>query len=300
MPEPPKPAARYGTGYAADRFRGIGGDLLRTFPPLAQADDPPAMDPTAPTFATHGTYFLAAIVLGPDGFRVSPCPVCHTRAILPWSGGWIPLRCESCGTEFVATDGSAPPPAPEPPPPPPPPPPLLSPPPPERGQLVFNLADWIASGAPDHWVAARKGAWSETEFAGLLRSLEVSPYWPLDPPGVRAALQAASDRYRAKLPRTSYVFARDGRRYTKCPVCAVPLMLPPGAAGEVLLTCPFCDVRFVVEVPPAPRRPPPRRKSPFRLCFEMLVKELGWPALVSVVLIGVLPWLVLWLERLSR
>jgi hypothetical protein len=38
--------------------------------------------------------------------------VCLSQSPLPPTGGWVPVRCSACGTDFVATDGSPPPVAP--------------------------------------------------------------------------------------------------------------------------------------------------------------------------------------------
>lgn len=53
---------------------------------------------------------LAPILTGEEK-RTTICPVCVAPADLPsiGAGGWCPLRCSACGTDYVATDGTAPP-----------------------------------------------------------------------------------------------------------------------------------------------------------------------------------------------
>ncbi|MCE9563809.1 MAG: hypothetical protein K8U57_17340 [Planctomycetes bacterium] len=68
----------------------------------------------------HGPHLVALILSTADGVRLAACPVCLVKADLSGTpGGWVPLRCAACGTDFVASDGSPPPlPPPAPPPPP--------------------------------------------------------------------------------------------------------------------------------------------------------------------------------------
>ena len=79
--------------------------------------EPPHPDPAPPDpdrLTSHGAHLLVPIARADDGSRVAACPVCVTGAALPPTGGWIVVRCASCGTEFVASDGSPPPPLPPP------------------------------------------------------------------------------------------------------------------------------------------------------------------------------------------
>jgi hypothetical protein len=103
----PAPAAGPPHGYGPAPwpagFRGIGGHLLR---PPPRTEPPPAL-PAGMT--SHGSHLLSPILPG-DGARGALCPVCRARALLPPAGGWVTVACGSCGTEFVATDGSPPPP----------------------------------------------------------------------------------------------------------------------------------------------------------------------------------------------
>lgn len=356
MPPDSDPAPRShpysGSGGGDPGFRGVGGDLLRIFPPLAAdaapagaADASPAIDPTAPDFGSHGTHLLAPLRPGPDASRLAACPVCVTAAAVPASaGGWVPLRCETCGTEFVATDGRTPPPAPAPVPPPPPvrigkpktyplleipftakppkptgllvpmlpgsgawrlarcpvchsletvsnpggwvhlrcgscgteftatdgtaPPTPPAPPPPTPTAEIErrNLARWVATGEADRWVAHRRASWTEKDFSRLLESLVVAGLWPIDPAGVRRALDDAAVRYRtADLPRSKKVYTLSGIRYALCPHCRDRgVMVPGDVKREARLLCPGCGKRFLVDVPapPPPKSsPPPGRKS---------------------------------------
>lgn len=117
MPEPPEDAPppaphlgsrpHYGSGHAPDEFRGIGADLLKSFPRITP--EPVGSFEPAPEVSAHGEHLLAPLQTRSGGSRVSPCPVCLSHAEVPGTAGWVPLRCGSCGTEFVATDGSPPP-----------------------------------------------------------------------------------------------------------------------------------------------------------------------------------------------
>ncbi|MFO0824887.1 MAG: hypothetical protein U0792_17505 [Gemmataceae bacterium] len=122
MPETPEPSAPppADAGTSPARTDGIGSDLLKSFPSLADmptkleipAIPASASPPAAPAMpAVHGAHLVSPMQPGPDGYRVSSCPVCLAQAVVPQlAGGWAPLRCASCGTEFVASDGSPPPP----------------------------------------------------------------------------------------------------------------------------------------------------------------------------------------------
>ncbi len=76
--------------------------------------DPDPAPPDPDRLTSHGAHLLVPIARADDGSRVAACPVCVTGAALPPTGGWIVVRCASCGTEFVASDGSPPPPLPPP------------------------------------------------------------------------------------------------------------------------------------------------------------------------------------------
>lgn len=116
-PHSPGPTRYYGSAPWPVGFRGIGGHLIRPKVPVPKPAAAPETS-THPAFTTHGAHLLSPITLSTTGPRAAACPVCLVVAALPPTGGWVPVRCRSCGTEFVATDGSPPPaPAPAPPPP---------------------------------------------------------------------------------------------------------------------------------------------------------------------------------------
>src|SRR5262249_30701189 len=58
---------------------------------------------------SHGAHLLSPSLDGSDGSRVALCPVCRAQAVLSAAGGWLSVRCATCGTEDIATDGSPPP-----------------------------------------------------------------------------------------------------------------------------------------------------------------------------------------------
>ncbi len=276
MPEPPErsaypPAYRanrpyYGSGTGSAGFRGIGGDLLKTFPPITS---PPAIDPTAPGFASHGSQLLAPMRDGPGGSRIAACPVCLAHAIMPrTAGGWMPFRCESCGTECVATDGSPPPKLPPPPP--------SAPEPLESSELVVPImlkphgrraaccpvCHSLKAIAPDAggWVELRCLACG-TEFSASDGT--APPPKPTSPPPP----VPASPPPPPSLPRSTLVFDFLGDHCCAvCPVCDGLVTFPRHATGEVRLLCSACATPFVAtaaksKAPPPPPPPPPRLAS---------------------------------------
>ena len=87
-----------------------------------------------------------------DGLRVASCPVCLTASALPAAGGWVVVRCGSCGTEFAASDGSSPPPLPAV--------PVVAPvsdwePEPEPELEVVAIADWEPEPEPAPFLPPR-------------------------------------------------------------------------------------------------------------------------------------------------
>ena len=186
---------------------------MKTFPPIAPPAPPPpaAIDPTAEGFGVCGPHLLSPILDGPDGSRVSPCPVCRVAPVVSRSaGGWVPLRCATCGTEFVATDGSAPPPPPK-----------------------TDVPEEVTEVRPAETV------------------------WMTAEPPVRFEL-------------TSPILTRaDGRRASRCPVCAVEVAVPTTPAERVRAWCPFCGTEFVaINTPaakPTPKPAPPRLPRSFEV-----------------------------------
>ena len=300
MSRPPTPGPYrvqrpyYGSGYAGLGFRGIGGHLLQTFPRLPAVPAPPP-PPEAPAggVAAHGSYLLAPMLSGPGGFRIAPCPVCATQATIPrTAGGWAHIRCDSCGTEFFATDGTAPPPTLAPPAPPPVPAPTTT-----LEILRRNLRRWIEAGEPDRWVAARKGAWNEADLGRLIDALAGSAFWPLDIGGLRQALAEAAGRYRAsaaspevglRIVNTSEVrTAEDGSRWVRCPYCrAFDVTLPIRILRVLSLTCPGCHRPFGVAPPSGPKPPLLPPLSPKPTPFETVYRWFRYFVLIVGVLLS--------------
>ncbi len=278
---------------ALDRFTSVLIDLLAQ---LAVSSDPASSDsvsdpsnalPTSdaaptpdPGFSINGTHLVSPIRSGSAGSRIAPCPVCLTQVDIHRSAGsWVSLRCDSCGTEFQATDGTAPAPLASK--------PGAGPEPMRRSVEARNLQVWIDSGEPRRWIDYRKGMWSEADFLKLTNSLRLSRLWPLDLNEVRRVLSEMSERYRTKgtnwgtplarspsppsattptgLIRTSDVYRTiDGNLWVPCPICRsfnveIPPELPSRSAGEVPLTCSGCGRRFValLKKKPALLPPPP-------------------------------------------
>ena len=81
----------------------------KDFPALQQefgylpAPPDPLSRPAPAPLTSHGAHLLVPIALAADGSRVAACPVCLSAAALPPGGGWVVVRCGSCGTEFAAT-----------------------------------------------------------------------------------------------------------------------------------------------------------------------------------------------------
>jgi uncharacterized protein (TIGR02271 family) len=66
-----------------------------------------------------------------------------------------------------------------------------------------NLRRWRESGAARQWVAARQGQWGQAEWLALLEALRSTPFWPMQPDAVGAALEEAKrDWLAAKEDRT--------------------------------------------------------------------------------------------------
>ena len=140
--------------------------------PVTPAPLPP---PPAPGFSVYGVHLVATIRIDEYGGRFAPCPVCLMGMQVTKPGSWVALRCDTCGTEFQASDGSKPPP---------PPPPEL----PDVKLLARNLRLWKASGEARCWVEGRKGLWTEADFRDLCQRLRASHFWPLDVDDLRKVL----------------------------------------------------------------------------------------------------------------
>ena len=248
----------------------------------------PATPSPEPGFSIHGTHLVAPIRLNETGSRAAPCPVCFTAAVITTSASWVSLRCQSCGVEFEATDGTAPPP---------------SPPTPSKavdipdsalpGVMAQNLKRWIDSKEPQHWVEHRKGSWSEEDFSILIYLVRFSRFWPMDQSEMKRVLIDLLRKYKAKnksletpastptrpaapsatlplprgLIRTSDVYRTiDGNCWVPCPLCrSFNVEIPPRAIGVISLTCSGCGRMFAadlmkkptsVTLPPPPPPPP--------------------------------------------
>lgn len=272
--DPPPPAPGPPTrsvGPWPEGFRGVGGHLIRppATPDLAEPLPTVSTDWLA---ASHGSHLLAPIASCADGSRAASCPVCVTPAPLPPTGGWVEARCDACGTEFVATDGS-PPPAPLPPPAPPPRPSPIAPPfepfeplpdaprsftsdvrtdpdgrrfvtcPHCRGANVFI--------SPDATVVAfqRCPACHTT----VLVNLGAEPA-PVIPPV--AGLLLPPPR------RPPRVYDPDGRLWDHCPNCGLAALVPGRDGRAFVLTCGVCGQQIVVNEGPHPPRHPPLPAPP--------------------------------------
>jgi hypothetical protein len=236
-----------------------------------------------PGFSINGTHLVAPIRSGSTGSRIAPCPVCLTQAdVLRSSGAWVSLRCASCGTEFQATDGTAPPPAPAPPASK----PVGGPEPMLRSLMARNLQLWIDSGEPARWIEYRKGVWGDAEFVGLTEFLRLSRFWPLDLNEVRKVLTGMTEQYRTKgtnwdilpprpttlpvsaadrgLIRTTEVYRTiDGNLWVPCPICrSFNVEIPHRSIGEVSLTCSGCGRPFVAVLKKKPALLPPPPPPP--------------------------------------
>jgi hypothetical protein len=283
---------------ALDRFTPVIVELLfevaagdaKPEPPsisaAVSAETPAAPAAEDPGFAIHGVHLVAPIRTDASGNRVAPCPVCLTQTPIPAGAKhWASLRCETCGTEYRATDGTAPAP-------PPPPPPIVRPDAAADAAMrklqAGNLALWINSGEPLRWIENRRGVWSEKEFRGLVEMLRLSRFWPMNEAEVRKYLVDLALRYETRgaswsaapvhappppppasvgLIRTSDIYRTiDGNLWVPCPICrSFNVGIPAHATGEVGLTCPGCGRRFIAILkkkpsllpPPLPPPPPP-------------------------------------------
>jgi DNA-directed RNA polymerase subunit RPC12/RpoP len=218
----------------------------------------------------HGAHLLAPIVPEITGTRTAACPVCSHGTVLPASGGWVPVRCPACGTDFVATDGSRPPE-----PPPPPPPPAPSPIAPHEPLEPLPAHPDRPRGFTSDVRPAPDGGWRVTcpqcgradlevpdsaTVAVVLRcpvchgpflvGLGGSAPAPPGPPA-RARLFSHS---RTLLPHYA-----DGRWYA-CPVCArVFVLIFDSDPDATTITCPSCVHTYTIG---SLRRPPPPPPPP--------------------------------------
>lgn len=59
-----------------------------------------------------------------------------------------------------------------------------------------NLSRWQDSGEPHAWVWRCSGAWSDQEFAHLLATLRMGPYWPMNEAEILQTLEDAARTFR--------------------------------------------------------------------------------------------------------
>lgn len=206
---------------------------------------------------SHGEHLLSPIVPGEDGSRAALCPVCRTAEALPSVGAWLNVRCRTCGTEFVATDGS--------------PPPAVLPPPPRRSPIAPTVpleplplsgfprgftSDvrtddegrmWVTCpqcrGAeilfPPGAVTLRCPACHNTFLVGLRLDAPPEPPEPLELP----------------VPPPP-VYNPDGRFWDRCPTCGSSPLTPGRLGAAFVQTCAACGQQVVVSEGPYPPRPP--------------------------------------------
>lgn len=136
---------------------------------MSEPSESPTPSPKPATLRIHDTHLVCAIQTITDGTRVSTCPVCAAHSTLPTSGGWLSVKCPSCGSEFIASDGS---------PPPPPPPPLPEPLPKTKPAARYSPE------APSFWSLVRRRPFGVLWV--LLRSL-VTAFLP-PPPAPKGSL----------------------------------------------------------------------------------------------------------------
>ena len=217
----PAPPCGYAPASWPDGFRGIGGHLIRPPAPAAVPAPPDPLSLPAPApLTSHGAHLLVPIAFAADGSRVAACPVCLSAAALPPGGGWVVVRCGSCGTEFAATDGTSPPP----------------PPPPEP----VAVADWEPEPEPEPEPVIVADWGPEPAPLPLPEpDPELVPFLP--PPPVPLPARARH------LP--------DGRVWDICPHCGHESLTPERVGEAYTLACVVCGELFVVAHGAPPRLP---------------------------------------------
>ena len=266
-------------------------------PPPPPAGDPPAL-PSA-----HGSLLVAPLRAGPDGERTAVCPVCLAAVAVPAGGsGWANVRCDSCGCDFIASDGSLPPP-----PPPPPPPPLPPIPAVKFAAAGSRLVSLILLGDGGRRLARCPSCHSlepvgpaggrvevrcgscGTEFIASTTLAPPPAARPTPAPasGEPAAAPAPPPAPPAVVAGAAVRTAPDGSRSVVCPLCsrfsvALPRVLP---TFTIRVTCPGCRAAFTVDLrrarPRAPLAPavervrPPARQTPKWAVFALITLTAG-------------------------
>jgi len=217
--------------------------------------------------ASHGSHLLSPILQSEDGARSALCPVCRTAEPLLSEGGWLNVRCQTCGTEFMATDGS--------------PPPAVLPPPPA---LPTPVPSPIAPTSPLEPLPPP---------TDLPRSFTSDVYTDADgrrrvacpqchgalidvPRGARVAVVlrcpvchgpflvglSSPEPEPLELPDPEMSplpplpFNPDGRLWYHCPKCGYESLTPGRMGAAFILTCGVCGQRILVSEGPHPPRPP--------------------------------------------
>lgn len=170
-------------------------------------------------FASHGSHFLSAILLHTDGHAVAPCPVCMADAQVPTSATWHEVRCGSCGTEYIATDGSGPPAAPL----------------PAPVAVLTGPACAVCGTRPP------VGGWTTPHCTACGITFEHAPAFVPPPPALVApgAHSSSPDETPVTIIYGTGVNAR-----AACPRCGEPAVVPRGAKGWVWFACASCKSRF--------------------------------------------------------
>jgi ribosomal protein S27E len=272
-PEPPPPsdARRYhGSAPGPAGFRGIGGHLIRPSAPTPDSVTPSALW-TEEIPASHGAHLLSPILQGEDGARSSLCPVCRTPETLASKSGWVGIRCQTCGTEFVATDGSPPPTV------------LPLPPPPTPAPLPAPRRSPIAPPSPLEPLPVGadypRGFTSDVRLDAEGRMSVICPQCRraevFVPPGTVALrcpvchnpflVGLRPDKHSAPEPSASpdpvpllppLPFNPDGRVWDYCPRCGHESLTPDRIGEAFVLTCSICGQQVLVSEGPYPPRLP--------------------------------------------
>jgi ribosomal protein S27E len=263
---------------------------------------PPAGDPPPVLPSAHGSKLVSALRTGASGERTAACPVCLATTAAPGADrGWSNVRCDSCGCEFIASNGSLPPP-------PPPPPPVPKPEPTVKvaGSRILSLI-LIGDGGRRvvrcptcHAIEPVVLAGSRvdvrctscgTEFIAST-SLVAPPPPPPRPAPHRAGVAAPPAATAPPPPSPAAVVvadairtAPDGSRSVICPLCrkfsvALPRVLP---TFTIRVTCPGCRAPFTVDLrrarprlpPAADRVRPPPRQTPKWAVFALITLSAG-------------------------
>lgn len=256
-PEPPPPSdapRSYGSPSWPDGFRGIGGHLIRPTPASSASTPVPS---SSAEFASHGSHLLSPIEQSEDGSRSARCPVCRTAEPLALSGGWLPIHCRTCGTEFVATDGSPPPVLPPPPSRPSPiaPPSPLEPLPPLADRPRSFTSDVRTDEDGRMWVTCPQCRRADVTIPRGA-TVAVVLRCPACHGPFLVGLGSPSPSELPEPPEPPPLpFNPDGRVWDYCPRCGREALSPERVGGAYVLTCGVCGQQVLVSEGPYPPRP---------------------------------------------